>query len=121
MRTFVWAAVLLAVLTLAQMILDALGSLLAEWTRATVENRLKKPAVRLPAAQGLCHRKGQAFGGVGVPADIGYGGGGKRPGEHPAGAGRDAGPAGGGRWGMLLYLQPAFVYVVLRPGWRCWR
>ena len=41
MRTFVWAAVLLAVLTLAQMILDALGSLLAEWTRATVENRLK--------------------------------------------------------------------------------
>ena len=115
MRTFVWAAVLLAGLTLAQMILDALGSLLAEWTRATVENRLKSRLFDC-----LLHKDFAT-----VKA--------KHSGEWVSRLTSDTvvvanglvnilpGLAGmlarlAGALGMLLYLQPAFVYVVLPAG-----
>ena len=115
MRTFVWAAMLLAGLTLAQMILDALVSLLAEWTRATVENRLKSRLFDC-----LLHKDFAT-----VKA--------KHSGEWVSRLTSDTvvvanglvnilpGLAGmlarlAGALGMLLYLQPAFVYVVLPAG-----
>ena len=42
LRPFLWAAGALAAMTFAQMILNSLDSLAAEWTRASLENRLKE-------------------------------------------------------------------------------
>ena len=82
-------------------------------------------AVCLPAAQGLRHGYGAPLGGLGVAADLGYGGGGREYGGPAAPAGRCPGwpacwPGWAERWRLCSSWNRRFSTFWCRRAASCW-